>query len=100
MSLRWQLVRKEQWIDLMLHIRFSQGSGGFLEVWKDGVMLATEAGATRIGPPATRSEPARALPVVTDLDRQPPLAPTTAGEGVPRLARQLVPRVDRWSVAA
>jgi polysaccharide lyase-like protein len=51
-------IQRGQWIDLMLHIRFSQGGGGFLEVWKNGVMLATESGATRItGPNMYNSEP-------------------------------------------
>ena len=51
-------IQKGTWVDLMLHIRFSQGSGGFLEVWKNGVMLATGTGATRImGPNMYNAEP-------------------------------------------
>jgi hypothetical protein len=41
-------IQKGTWVDLMFHIRFSQGSGGFLEVWKDGMMLATDSGVARI----------------------------------------------------
>jgi hypothetical protein len=51
-------IQKGRWIDLVLHIRFSQGSGGFLEVWKDGVMLASETGQSRItGPNMYNSQP-------------------------------------------
>jgi len=41
-------IEKGKWVDLMFHIRFSRGSDGFLEAWKDGVMLASANGATRI----------------------------------------------------
>jgi len=51
-------IQKGKWVDLIFHIRFSQGSDGFLEAWKDGVQLSSESGVTRItGPNMYNSEP-------------------------------------------
>jgi hypothetical protein len=51
-------IQKGKWVDLMFHIRFSQGSDGFLEAWKDGVSVASASGATRItGPNMFNAQP-------------------------------------------
>ena len=51
-------IQKGKWVDLMFHIRFSQGNDGFLEAWKDGVALTSDRGATRItGPNMYNAEP-------------------------------------------
>jgi len=51
-------IQRGRWVDLMFHIRFSRGAGGFLEAWKDGVMMTSSTGATRLtGPNMYNDEP-------------------------------------------
>jgi hypothetical protein len=41
-------IQKGKWVDLMFHIRFSTGSDGFVEAWRDGESFKSSSGATRL----------------------------------------------------
>lgn len=44
-------IDQGKWIDLVFHIRFSKNDDGFMEVWKDGIMLKTSSGSTKVTGP-------------------------------------------------